>query len=263
MQPQLGRGVHGFYAAKFHFSLRRGGYTASAGRARSWWRAGSHDVLASPTIRKTRNPVLRVGRHAVCRLWPRGRKVTMLARFDLPGFRNRPKGEDEPNATHQGEAAGTKSRLSISRVTKEDRDAIMALAREVHEESVFGDLPFSEKKFKSYFDRTIKRPKTHLGLKATLNGRVVGFAYCYLAEHYVATGGLIATINVLSVKKEVRNTLVGGRAASRLLRGVMKWADASNSHSLNLHISSGLTSLNPTKLMNRFDFLSIGQNYKR
>ena len=188
--------------------------------------------------------------------------MTMLARFEVPGFRNRAKGADAPQATHQGEAAGTKSRLSISRVTKDDRDAVMALARRGHEESIFGDLPFSEKKFKALFDRGIKRPKTHLGLKATIDGRIIGFAYCYLGEYYVATGGLIATINVLYVDKEVRESLLGGKAALKLLRGIMKWARASKVFCLMIHVTSGLNIEILGRFFKKMKYNQTGGNYQ-
>ena len=77
----------------------------------------------------------------------------------------------------------------------------------------------------------------------------------------MATGGLIATINVLSVKKEVRNTLAGGKVALKLLGGIMKWGEASRAKAITAHVTSGVDNISVASLFERSGFSYIGSNY--
>jgi len=59
-------------------------------------------------------------------------------------------------------------------------EEICALARNVHEEGIFSEIPFSENKFYKYFQNTIDEPDTYLGLKVFLGDKILGFSYAYI-----------------------------------------------------------------------------------
>ena len=72
------------------------------------------------------------------------------------------------------------NKLRVNLGVEADGEEICALARNVHEEGIFSEIPFSENKFYRYFQNTIDEPDTYLGLKVFLGDKILGFSYAYI-----------------------------------------------------------------------------------
>ena len=72
------------------------------------------------------------------------------------------------------------NKLRVNLGVEADGEEICALARNVHEEGIFSEIPFSENKFYKYFQNTIDEPDTYLGLKVFLGDKILGFSYSYI-----------------------------------------------------------------------------------
>ena len=59
-------------------------------------------------------------------------------------------------------------------------EEIWALARNVHEEGIFSEIPFSESKLYKNFQNTSDEPDTYLGLKVFIGNKILGFSYAYI-----------------------------------------------------------------------------------
>ena len=153
------------------------------------------------------------------------------------------------------------SRIKISKATQQDQSQIMELARRDHEESVFGELPFTETKFVKQFDKSIEQPGRFLTLKAELNGKVVGFLYCHLGEYFIAEGDLLANVNVLFVDPSVRQGLTGGRVALLLIKAVSRWAQKQGARFLLFYVTSGVSVSNSDRLFRKLGMKTLGGNY--
>ena len=154
-----------------------------------------------------------------------------------------------------------KGSIRIARVEKADQQAVMELARRAHEESIFRDLPFSEKKYSALFDRCVSQPGRCLGLKAEVNGEIAGFLYCNLGEYYIADEGVIASVNVIYCTEELRKSLLGGKVAALLVRSVARWAKAQGAYLVTFYVTSGIRMSSTDKFFRRMGLTTLGGNY--
>ena len=69
-----------------------------------------------------------------------------------------------------------KPNIVVRLPVEDDRDAVRALARKLHNLTIFSDIGFSDTKFDKYFDRALTRPKHMSGLVAELVPSVAGQA---------------------------------------------------------------------------------------
>jgi len=151
--------------------------------------------------------------------------------------------------------------IRIARATPNDRPAIMALARADHAESIFGDLVFSERKFSTLFDKSIDQPNSCLTLLAAIGGEIVGFLYCTLGQYFIAEDGVIANVNVVYVDQRLRQSLLGGKVALRLVRGVSKWARAQGAYLVMFYVTSGTAIAKTDRFFRKLGMTSLGGNY--
>ena len=77
------------------------------------------------------------------------------------------------------------TRIDVRKVEEDDRHEVMELAREVHYEGAFAEIPFSEAKFNGFFDNCINDPEHYLGAKVFLPDKILGFAYCMLGGYFM------------------------------------------------------------------------------
>jgi hypothetical protein len=62
-------------------------------------------------------------------------------------------------------------------------------------------------------------------LVAKIDGKAIGFSYAMMGEYFIGENDKIVTIIVLSVKSEIRHSLMGGKVKSLLnlssLKGIV------------------------------------------
>ncbi|WP_353531629.1 hypothetical protein [Cognatishimia sp. WU-CL00825] len=142
-----------------------------------------------------------------------------------------------------------------------DLPAILALAKEAHEESRFGYIPFSADKVRKIARSAFKDTKRHAVMIASKGKTPVGFVYCSVGEYHIGKGVLIATIHNMNVSKDVRASLAGGRIALGLFKGVESWAKARNAQEVLFHVTSGVNLASAHKLAKRIGFQFVGGSY--
>ena len=116
----------------------------------------------------------------------------------------------------------------------EEAKWLCPLVEAIHAETRFGDIPFSPDKFERQFKRMLADRQRHCVLVAEREGHPLGLIYCSAGEYLFGTGtnnggGVLTTVHAFNVASDVRNTLLGGRVAVRLLSGVVKWSKARGS----------------------------------
>ena len=154
-----------------------------------------------------------------------------------------------------------KSIIHIARAQKEDKATIMALAAEDHAESIFGDLPFSERKFSTLFDRSINQPERCITLKAEVKGKNVGFLYCNLGEYFIAENNLQANVHVVYVKEELRHNMLSGKIAVKLIKAITKWAKAQGVQHVLFYVTSGTRITQTDSFFRKMGMTTLGGNY--
>lgn len=147
--------------------------------------------------------------------------------------------------------------------SKQDIPAVIELARQAHEESRLGYIPFSVAKTQKIAENAIKYPTRHAVMLALKAEQPVGLLYCSVGEYHIGEGVLLATIHNINVLKSVRSSLGGGRAALGLLRGATQWAKARNARELLLHATSDVELSRLHKLTKKAGFKFVGGSYAK
>jgi hypothetical protein len=158
---------------------------------------------------------------------------------------------------------------SVSGVTfrivtaESDAKSIIDLARINHSETWLSGVEFSELKVQRMVEKGLKDPAHQGGFLALKNGQAIGFAYCVIGEWAFATGALLTTIHALYVRRDVRESLSGGRAAVGLLTGVATWSKARGARDISFHVTSGVDLTRTHKFIKSMGFDFVGGNYVR
>lgn len=142
-----------------------------------------------------------------------------------------------------------------------DLDYLRPVSVEFHSESRFHDIPYSHKKRDDLFMKAINEPNRSALIIAELAGVPVGFIFCAAGEYLVGEKDIITTVYSFYVRKKFRGTLAGGKAAVRLLAGVVKWSEARNVREVMIHVTSGIDVQRTDKFLRRAKFGVIGANY--
>lgn len=148
-------------------------------------------------------------------------------------------------------------------IKKSDLPAIVALAREAHEESRFGYIPFSDKKVRKIAMAAFKDQKRHAVMLALKNKIPVGFLYCSVGEYHIGTGVLLTTIHNMNVSRSIRASLSGGRVALGLFKGVETWSKARGAKEILFHVTSDVDLARAHKLAKRIGYKFVGGSYAK
>ena len=151
--------------------------------------------------------------------------------------------------------------LLISRVAKLDQDTARAFAKAAHQESIFGQIPFSPEKFDRFFQKTIDDPDRNLGVKAMRDGDMLGLAHCYMGGDFIGEGARVASVNMINVAKPVRGTFLGGKVALKLVRAVLDWAKLRDAHLVLFYVSSGEHIAKTDRFFRKLGAVGLGGNY--
>lgn len=144
-----------------------------------------------------------------------------------------------------------------------DLPALIALAKEAHNESRFSYIPFCQTKFEKVAARAFADEK-RFGAMLAFKGRdAVGFAYCSVGEYYIGKELLLTTIHNLNVSKKLRTPLSGGKVALGLFRGIETWSEARGAHEILLHVTSSIDLERTHKLAKRLGYNFVGGNYAK
>lgn len=161
-----------------------------------------------------------------------------------------------------GNGAADSRSLKFQIVRKEAELApIVALAREAHEESHFGYIPFSEDKVCKIGARAFSQQNRNLVLLATRQDKPLGFAFCSAGEFHIGTGVLLTTIHVAYVSHSIRDSLAGGRVALGLFKAIERWSKAIGAREVVFHVTSGVGLDRAGNTAAHLGFKSIGGAY--
>ena len=153
------------------------------------------------------------------------------------------------------------NRIQISHARQEDRDAILAFSKDAHEESIFKDIPFSERKFDRFFQDALQNQEFYFGIKATLGGNVLGVLFCARGGYFVGEGAKVASVNVINISKDIRSAMLGGKVAVRLVREVEKWARSKGVEVILFYVTSGETLSRTDRFFRKMGMTTLGGSY--
>jgi len=131
-------------------------------------------------------------------------------------------------------------RLQVFLFTRpEEIELGIPLIRQLHAESPFAHLKFSERKARAQAMAYLKDTANRAAFYVLHRGRVVGIISLAVGPHYLSEDGLVATCLSFSVEPALRKSFLGGRVAALLLSTGRKWARAQGASILTIHGTSG------------------------
>ena len=125
----------------------------------------------------------------------------------------------------------------------------------------FRDIAFSETKFNGFFSNTLNDPKTYLGLKIERDGRVLGCSYCMIGGYFIGEDARIVTVNTICVDEPIRASVLGGKVALKLVRGIEAWARNRDADAVLFHVTSGKSLNGIDRFFRKLGMTTLGGNY--
>jgi len=80
-------------------------------------------------------------------------------------------------------------------------------------------------------------------------------------EHFLGSGGRIATVQVLYVSGRLRGTALSGRVAAKLMRLFVDWARSKGAEEINVYATSGIEPERTDRFLKRLGLQPYGGNY--
>lgn len=144
---------------------------------------------------------------------------------------------------------------------KADLDKVYPLMVELHESSRFHSIPLSREKCNRFAGRAFEYPDWHALVLAEIDDEPIGFIFCSLSEFLVGTDALLTSVMAFYVGQRHRSTMIGGKAAIRLLSTVIEWSKIRGSQEVMIHVTSGIDIQRTDRFLRRANFKVIGANY--
>ena len=143
------------------------------------------------------------------------------------------------------------------RAIQQDLPALLALAKEMHAETSFQTLSFSDSKAATEIMSCTLNPKT-LSVVAEEQGKIVGMICAYLSTPFFSED-LVVYDHVWYVGKEARGSMVG----PRLLKCVTEWARLCGAKSVFVTLGSDVSQDRVGKLVERLGYGRLGGYYRK
>ena len=143
----------------------------------------------------------------------------------------------------------------------EDLKKLHPISVEFHSESRFRDIKYSAGKRDALWQKTLSKPDFFGMIMVELGDEVVGYSFVSAGEYIVGTDALLTTVFAFYVRSHFRGTLVGGKAAIRLVTAIKRWSEARNAQEILVHATSGIDIERTDRFFRRARFNVIGGNY--
>ena len=149
--------------------------------------------------------------------------------------------------------------MKVRKLEHTDIPEALELARQMHAESVYAELPFDDLKAITLGQEAIDHPEVYCSLVAEHAGEIVGMFLGFAAPHYFSHE-LSASDLLLYVPRTKR----GGLAAAFLVKAYIKWARdlGVRDSQISVGITAGIADEKAASLYERLGFRSAGAIYK-
>lgn len=148
--------------------------------------------------------------------------------------------------------------MIIREMTDDDVRQCIALGREMHRESVYRYLDFSEDKLWAIWEQHKAHPTMYCMRVAEKEGEIIGAFVGLRFEHFFGHDVCSSDL-ILYVTPEHR----GGTAAPRLVKEYEKWAIANGVKEIQIGVSTGVTVDRTAVLFQKLGFGEEARYYRK
>lgn len=147
--------------------------------------------------------------------------------------------------------------ITLRDANDSDIDDIVVMGREMHQESVYSFLPFSETKCRQRAMDYIQDDNACAFITHSNSKECAGMHFGSLTSYFFGDA-LLASGLVTYVHPRYR----GGRAAILLIREFIEWGKLKNAEEVYIGVSAGVNTELSHKLFKHLGFRHVGGNYK-
>ena len=151
----------------------------------------------------------------------------------------------------------------VIRLAESDEDLafMLPLSREFHAASHYGDMPYDLAARNAAARMAIDRPDRHGYIMAVHRDVPAGFLACMAGTYMTGGSAILVTVQTLYVGESFRRSLLGGRIATRMLAGAVRWAEARNAREIMIHVTTGIDVARTDRFLRKAGFATLGGNY--
>lgn len=139
--------------------------------------------------------------------------------------------------------------MILTELTPEYARQVLALGKDLWQESRFNTEPFDEQRVWNLLENTLKRPSKFFIAFNVVDEKITGFILMGMMEHYFS-GKLLASDYCVYIAPEHR----GGRLIIRLIEAAENWCREYNAMSMTIYHNTGINTDKSQTLFNKLGF---------
>lgn len=152
-------------------------------------------------------------------------------------------------------------KIKIRFAQEADRESVRNLAKWQHEQTVFGDIEFCDKKFDAIFGRWKSSERFECGIVAQLGGKILGGLYASAGEYRIGKGEILTTVHAIAVDGRSASPGVRAKVFLMLVRGVKQWAQTRGVGRVLVNVTTGREIEEVDRLLKVAGAESLGGSY--
>jgi hypothetical protein len=158
-----------------------------------------------------------------------------------------------------GDIAG---KIIIRAAMDTDREPARALCKALHARTIFGSVPFSDRKFNKAAAKVMPATGSNsVALVAELSDHLVGLVWASAGEYFIGEGAIMTTVHVVAVDTEILSHYRRAKTFLRLMEGVRRWAASRNAGTVLVHVTTGVNLSVTDRLLRTAGASRIGGSY--
>lgn len=146
----------------------------------------------------------------------------------------------------------------IRKFKDSDLARLIEIGREMHSESSYAHLSFSEEKCRNLFFACLNLPEDFLGIVCEQHGEIIGMFVGNITPYFFGSQKIASDL-LLYIAPEFR----GGAAAVRLVKEYEKWANLLGAAQVMLGVTTGIDEVRTIEFYKRLGYKAAGAIFKK
>ncbi len=140
-------------------------------------------------------------------------------------------------------------------------DKLLPLARQMHKESIFSDMPFDLPQLEKVVNDLKDETGYHGAVYVEYEGEPVAFAYFNFCPMMGSRKTWITVMHTIYIRSDIRSTPIGGYIWDRIMMAVRAWSAPRGSKGLMFNVVSGIAIEETDMVLRTGGATHLGGNY--
>ncbi len=142
-----------------------------------------------------------------------------------------------------------------------DLEKILPLARQLHKESIFSDMPFDQRQLEKVVNDLKDETGYHGAVYVEYEGEAVAFAYFYFAPMLSSKKTWVTVMHTVYIRSDIRSTEIGSYVWQRIMLAVRGWSAPRGSKGIMFNVVSGVAIQETDLVLRTNGATHLGGNY--